>query len=83
MTELVNGPIKALVMLRTDPKIEKNLIDELKTYEGVQEAHVVYGPYDIYSLIEVPSYDKLNDLVLHKIRRLYGVKSTTTCYLAE
>ena len=83
MAEMINGAIKALVLLRIDPKIEKNLLDELKTYEGVQEAHMIYGPYDVYSLIEVPSYDELNDLVLNKIRRLYGVKSTTTCYLAE
>ena len=83
MAEIINGAIKALVLLRTDPKIEKNLIDELKTYEGVQEAHMIYGPYDIYSIIEVPSYEELNSLVLNKIRRLYGVKSTTTCYLAE
>jgi DNA-binding Lrp family transcriptional regulator len=80
---MINGPIKALILLRIDPKIEKNLLDELKTYEGVQEAHMIYGPYDIYSIIEVPSYDALNDLVLNKVRRLYGVKSTTTCYLAE
>jgi DNA-binding Lrp family transcriptional regulator len=80
---MINGPIKALILLRTDPKIEKKLLDELKTYEGVQEAHMIYGPYDIYSIIEVPSYDELNDLVLNKVRRLYGVKSTTTCYLAE
>jgi DNA-binding Lrp family transcriptional regulator len=83
LSDVINGPIKALILLRTDPKIEKNMIDELKTYEGVLEAHMVYGPYDIYALVEVPSYDELNDLVLHKIRRLYGVKSTTTCYLAE
>lgn len=80
---MINGAIKALVLLRIDPKTEANLLSELKTYEGVQEAHMIYGPYDIYSIIEVPSYDELNALVLNKIRRLDGVKSTTTCYLAE
>ena len=83
MAETIEGAIKALVLLRIDPKIERNLLDELKSYEGVQEAHMIYGPYDIYSIIEVPSYDQLNNVVLNKIRRVYGVKSTTTCYLAE
>lgn len=83
MAEKINGEVKAIVLLRTEPKIEKDLISELKEYEGVQEVHMIYGPYDVYSIIEVPSYDQLNDLVLNKIRRLYGVKSTTTCYLAE
>jgi DNA-binding Lrp family transcriptional regulator len=83
LVEIVEGPIKAIVLLRIDPKIEKNFLDELRSYEGVQEAHMIYGPYDIYSIIEVPSYDQLSNLVFNKIRRLYGVKSTTTCYLAE
>ena len=83
MAETINGAIKAIVLLRTESKIEKNLISELREYDGVQEAHMIYGPYDVYSIVEVPSYEQLNDLVLNKIRRLYGVKSTTTCYLAE
>lgn len=66
-----------------DPKIEKNIIDEMKQYDGVKDAHMIYGPYDVYAIIEVPTYEELNDLVLYKIRRLYGVKHTTTCYLAE
>ena len=44
---------------------------------------MIYGPYDVYAIVDCPNYDELNDLVLNKIRRLYGVKSTTTCYLAE
>jgi len=83
LAETINGAIKAIVLLRTESKIEKNLISELREYDGVQEAHMIYGPYDVYSIVEVPSYEQLNDLVLNKIRRLYGVKSTTTCYLAE
>jgi DNA-binding Lrp family transcriptional regulator len=83
LAEQINGVIKALVLLRTDPKIEKKLIEELNSYEGVQESHMIYGPYDVYAIVDCPNYDELNDLVLNKIRRLYGVKSTTTCYLAE
>jgi len=81
--ETIEGEIKALVLLRNDPKIEKNLIEEVKTYDGVKEAHMVYGPYDVYVMVECPNYEALNDLVLNKIRRLYGIRSTTTCYLAE
>ncbi len=83
MSETIAGPIEAIVLLRTDPKIESNLLSELKEYKGVTEARMIYGPYDIYSMVHVESYEELNDLVLNKIRRLYGVKSTTTCYLAE
>jgi DNA-binding Lrp family transcriptional regulator len=83
LSETIDGPIKALVLLRIDTRIEENVLDELKSYEGVQQAHMIYGPYDVYAIVECPDYDSLNNLVLYKIRRLYGIKSTTTCYLAE
>jgi DNA-binding Lrp family transcriptional regulator len=83
MAEDINGRIKALVLIRSDPMVEKNLVDELWTFEGVMEAHFIYGPYDVYCIIECPNYGALNDLVMNSIRGIQGIKSTTTCYLSE
>jgi len=30
--------------------IEKNLVVELWAFEGVTEAHFIYGPYDVYCI---------------------------------
>lgn len=75
--------VKALVLIRTDPMAEKNMLKKLLSFEGVTEAHFIYGPYDEYCIIDCPSYDALNELVMNKIRGLEGIKSTTTCYLAD
>ncbi len=83
MAEEINGRIKALVLIRVEPLVEKNLVDELVALEGVTEAHFIYGPYDVYCIVECPNYDALNDLVMYNIRGIHGIKSTTTCYLSE
>lgn len=82
MAEENNESVMALILIRIDPLVERKLLDELKGFEGVKEAHLIYGPYDAYCEVECPSYDALTDIVMNKIRGIHGVKSTTTCYIA-
>lgn len=77
------NPHRALVFLRVHPKIEKMLKEEILSIEGVKDAHYIYGPYDMYVEVEVDDIDLLQNIVLDKIRNLYGIVSTTTCYVAE
>ena len=74
---------KAMVFLRVDSRIEKMVIDEIKAIEGVADAHYIYGPYDMYVVVNASSPKILQDIVLSKIRNMYGVISTTTCYVAK
>jgi len=83
MAEEINGRIKALILIRVEPFVEKALVGELEAIEGVTEAHFIYGPYDVYCILDCPNYDALNDLVMYNIRGVNGIKSTTTCYLAS
>ena len=75
--------LKAMVFLRVDSRIEKMVIDEIKTIEGVSDALYIYGPYDMYVVVNASSPKTLQDIVLRKIRNMYGVISTTTCYVAK
>ena len=83
MAEDINEQIMALVLIRIDPLVERTLLDELLGFEEVKEAHFIYGPYDVYCIVKCPNYDALSDLVMNSIRGIHGIKSTTTCYLAE
>ncbi len=76
-------PYRALVFLRVDSRIEKMLKEEILSIEGVEEAHYIYGPYDMYVEVEFDNIELLQDIVLDRIRNLYGVVSTMTCYVAE
>jgi DNA-binding Lrp family transcriptional regulator len=80
---IASNKLKALVLLRVDSRIEKMVINEIKSMENVIEAHYIYGPYDMYALVSVDSEDELQDIVLNRLRNLYGVISTLTCYIAD
>ena len=74
---------RAIILIKVDPRIEKQVLEEIRTLRGVKEAHYLYGPYDIGAKIEVKSLEDMEDLVLSKIRDIYGVSTTMTCYIAE
>jgi len=80
---VASNKLKALVLLRVDSRIEKKVINEIKSIENVTEAHYIYGPYDMYAFVSVDSEDELQDVVLNRLRNLYGVISTLTCYVAD
>jgi len=74
---------KALVLLTLEPATESNVLEKLRKLKGVTEAHFLYGPYDAYVMIEGQSSTALHDLVIEKIRRIEGIGSTMTCFVAE
>jgi DNA-binding Lrp family transcriptional regulator len=47
------------------------------------EANYLFGPYDMYIKIHADTEEGIHNLVLDKIRRIEGIKSTTTCFIAD
>ena len=74
---------QALVLITIAPTTERKILEALKELHGVQEAHFLYGPYDIYLKIEAKSSQELQELVLGKIRLIPGIRSTMTCFIAD
>ena len=74
---------KALVLLTLEPTSERKVLDTLRTLKGVVEAHFLYGPYDAYVIIEAQTSSAIQELVIEKIRRIEGISSTMTCFVAD
>lgn len=69
---------RAFVLLNVDLGSEDEVLQEIKTIDGVLEAHRVYGVYDTVVVVEMDSTEKLKEVVTWKIRRLSKVRSTLT-----
>ena len=69
---------RAFVLLNVDLGSEEEVLQEIKTIDGVLEAHRVYGVYDTVVVVEMDSTEKLKEVVTWKIRRLSKVRSTLT-----
>jgi len=73
----------AFVLVNAEIGSEEEVLKELKKVEGVVEAYVVYGVYDVVAKIRADTMDKLKDVVTWHVRRLNKVRSTLTMIVVE
>ncbi len=73
----------AYVLVNAEIGSEDELLKELLETDGVIEAYVVYGVYDIICKVEAPDMDRLKEIITTKIRRKENVRSTLTMIVVE
>jgi DNA-binding Lrp family transcriptional regulator len=74
--------VRAFVMLNVDLGCERDVLRELREMEGVVEAYVVDGVYDVVVVLEAEGLDDLRNLIL-KVRGMDNVQSTLTMIAVE
>jgi DNA-binding Lrp family transcriptional regulator len=67
----------AYVLIKINPGVERQVIDELSQLPGVVHVEGVYGGFDIVVRIEFPT-DIMISRTLQKVRSISGIKSTIT-----
>ena len=72
----------AFVLLNVDPGMEEEVRDTVSKIEEVEEAHLVYGTYDLVLKLRADTMDEVKKAVTGKIRRLDEVRSTLTMLVA-
>ena len=73
----------AFVMISTEIGAEKDVLAKLKEVEGVTEAYIVYGVYDLIVKIKTEDQTKLKDIITKNIRKMDKVRSTLTMIVVE
>ena len=73
----------AFVLVNCEMRVEKSVIDELKTFDAVKEAIGTFGVYDILVKLEADSDQKLRDVITQKIRKMDKVRTTTTLMIIQ
>ena len=69
---------KGFILLSCDIGAEYDLASQLKTIDGIKNATVTYGEYDIVIEAETENEAKMNDLITTKIRKIEKIRSTIT-----
>jgi len=74
---------RAFVLINVESGSEDEVLNEIKSLEGVEEAYFSYGVYDLITRIKSDSMENLKDMVTRKIRALNKVRSTLTLIMME
>jgi DNA-binding Lrp family transcriptional regulator len=74
---------EAFVLINTEVGGENEVLKALIGVEGVEEAYIVYGVYDVVAKVRAPDIESLKTIVTINIRKLPKVKSTLTMIVVE
>jgi DNA-binding Lrp family transcriptional regulator len=73
----------AYVLLNTEIGAEKQVLKSLKKIEGVEEAHSLWGVYDIIANIKADNMEKLKYIITKRIEKIGKVNSKLTMIINE
>lgn len=71
-------PVKAYVLIVTDPVKTKDVMKNIREIPEVSESHEVMGPYDIIVEIQAQDLAEIPPILGERIRRIEGIESTTS-----
>jgi len=72
--------VTAFVLINTQDRNVQEIGEELLSQEGVKEAHVVAGEYDIVAVLRVSDNSTLSHLITDCIAHIAGVERTKTLF---
>jgi DNA-binding Lrp family transcriptional regulator len=73
----------AYVLLNTEIGAENQVLKALKKIEGVEEAHNLWGVYDIIANIKAENLEKLKFIVTKRIAKIARINSKLTMLIDE
>ena len=73
----------AYVLLNTEIGAAPGVLEALKAVEGVEEAHNLWGVYDIIASIKADTLDKLTYIITKKIEQIGKVNAKLTMIVTE
>jgi DNA-binding Lrp family transcriptional regulator len=71
--------VEAIVLVQAKVGRSSAVAQSVGELEGVTEAYVVTGPYDVIVRVEADSLDELGRMVVSRIQAVEGVTRTLTC----
>ncbi len=70
------------VLLKIDAARSKRILNEIKEIKEVKNAFLVFGRYDMVAMLEAESVEEMGRIVIEKIAKIPGIKSTETLIAA-
>jgi len=74
---------RAIVLFTVESGSENYVLQDVKKVEGVEEAYIAFGVYDVAAKVYAGSLVALKEIITNKLRQISRVRSTVTLMLIE
>lgn len=71
--------VEAFVLIQTEQGKMAQAAEQIGKIEGVDEAVVVTGPYDVIAHVTADEMDAIGKLIVSEVQNVPGVTRTLTC----
>jgi DNA-binding Lrp family transcriptional regulator len=75
--------ISAVVLVNTDLDAQEKVLENIRLVDGVEEAHALYGVYDLLIKIKGNSIEKIKEIAKSRIKPIAGVNSSMTMMIVQ
>ncbi len=75
--------VKAYVLIQIESVDATKAAQEITSIDEVENAHLIYGEYDIIAIVKTKTLIQLKELALEKIAKVRGVTKTSSLIVAD
>ena len=75
--------MKAYVLINVRPGGVREVVRDLHRVEGVLEANMTFGPYDVVAVVQADDINHLGNILAANVQQVPGVIETLTCLAVE
>lgn len=75
--------VSALILVNAEQRSWTDVLSDLAALPGVEHVALVAGTVDFAVLVRAHTVDELRDVVLEKLARMEGIRSTQTLFLLD
>ena len=75
--------MKAYVLIHVRAGSVPEVVRNMRRLDGVIDANMTFGPYDVVAVIQADDVNKLGHLIAAKIQPIPGILDTITCLVVE
>ncbi len=75
--------MKAYILINVHMGAVNEVVKNLRRLDGIIEANMTFGPYDVIAKAETPDVKTLGRLIASEIQPIPGILETLTCMVVE
>lgn len=75
--------MRAFILITVDTGSLIEVLRHLRTVEGIVEAHMTFGPYDVVAILELEDVSAIGRVLAGSIQPIPGIVETLTCLAVE